>query len=123
MLNPKLFLMLGLILWAPTRTANAQQPAKSLRVGEGFVDPLGFHDATPTFSWMLPDGVKRQTAYRIELKDVDLNEGAVVWDSGWVESDQSAFVPYDGDPLQSRQRLNWRAVSYTHLTLPTIYSV
>ena len=108
MLNPKLFLMLGLILWAPMRAANAQQTANFLSVGEGSVDPLGFHDATPTFSWMLPDGVKRQTAYRIELRDVDLNEGSVVWDSGWVESARSVFVPYDGDPLQSRQRLNWR---------------
>ena len=31
--------------------------AHSLSVGEGFVDPLGFHDSTPTFSWKLPVGV------------------------------------------------------------------
>jgi alpha-L-rhamnosidase len=74
-----------------------------LTVGEGFVDPLGFHDATPAFSWKLPAGLKKQTAYRIELKG-----GSVVWDSGWVESDQSVFVPYGGEPLTSRQRLEWR---------------
>ena len=27
--------------------------AHSLTVGEGFINPLGFHDATPTFSWKL----------------------------------------------------------------------
>ena len=42
--------------------------AHSLTVGEGFVDPLGFHDSTPTFSWKLPVGVEKQTAYRIEVR-------------------------------------------------------
>jgi len=75
----------------------------ALTVGEGFVDPMGFHDASPTFSWKLPKGVQKQTAYRVEVKD-----DAMVWDSGWVESDQSVFVPYGGEPLRSRQRLEWR---------------
>jgi alpha-L-rhamnosidase len=78
-------------------------PAQSLTVGEGFVNPLGFHDATPTFSWKLPDGVKKQTAYRIEVK-----AGEKPWDSGWVESDQSTFVPYGGEPLISRQQVDWK---------------
>jgi alpha-L-rhamnosidase len=85
--------------------ATAGTGAHSLMVGEGFVNPLGFYDSTPTFSWKLPDGVKKQTAYRIEVKD-----DAVVWDSGWVESDQSVFVPYGGEPLISRQRLEWRVM-------------
>jgi hypothetical protein len=42
--------------------------AHSLTVGEGFVDPLGFHDSTPTFSWKLPVGVEQQTAYQIEVR-------------------------------------------------------
>jgi alpha-L-rhamnosidase len=58
-------------------------PARSLTVGEGFVDPLGFHDATPVFSWKLPDGVQKQQAYRIEA-----SVGDSKWDSGWVESDR-----------------------------------
>ncbi len=28
--------------------------------------------------------------------------------AGWVESDQSVLVPYGGEPLQSRQSLEWR---------------
>ena len=65
-----------------------------LVVGEGFVNPLGFHDARPTFSWKLPVGVEKQTAYRIEVRGDDLR-----WDSGWVKSDQSVFVPYGGNSV------------------------
>ncbi|HPU57616.1 MAG TPA: alpha-L-rhamnosidase, partial [Verrucomicrobiota bacterium] len=78
-------------------------PALSLTVGEGFANPLGFHDPTPVFSWKLPAGVVRQTAYRIETRT-----GDKTWDSGWVESDQSVFVPYGGEPFVSRDRVEWR---------------
>jgi len=77
--------------------------AHSLVVGEGFTNPVGFHDASPTFSWKLPAGVKKQTAYRIETRT-----GEKTWDSGWVESDQSTFVRFKGEPLVSKQRVEWR---------------
>ena len=80
--------------------SHAGGQAHSLTVGEGFVDPIGFHDSTPTFSWKLPEGVEKQTAYRIQVKGG--------WDSGWVESDQSHLVPYDGEPFNSRQQVKWR---------------
>ncbi|WP_231617607.1 glycoside hydrolase family 78 protein [Novipirellula aureliae] len=79
---------------------------EQLVVGEGFVEPLGFHDPTPTFSWKLPVGTERQTSYQLEVRDVLAEES--VWDSGWVDSDQSVFVPYGGTPLTSRQQLRWR---------------
>lgn len=78
-------------------------PAQSLTVGEGFADPVGFHDATPTLSWKLPQGVTKQTAYRVEVTGEE-----VLWDSGWVESDRSVFVRYQGEPLTSRQTVTWR---------------
>ncbi|MEQ9209862.1 MAG: alpha-L-rhamnosidase N-terminal domain-containing protein, partial [Pseudomonadales bacterium] len=77
--------------------------AHSLTVGEGFTDPLGYHDARPGFSWKLPEDIKHQTAYRIEVSGE-----SVVWESGWVESDQSVLVPYGGEYLQSRQQFEWR---------------
>ena len=79
---------------------------EQLVVGEGFVEPLGFHDPTPTFSWKLPTGTKSQTSYQIEVRDA--SEEKTIWDSGWIESDQSIFVPYGGPPLTSRQKLSWR---------------
>jgi alpha-L-rhamnosidase len=82
--------------------------AHSLSVGDGAVEPLGFHDPTPTFSWKLPEAVQSQTAYHLEVKDTQVEATPIVWDSGWVESDQSVLVPYGGDPLASRQRIQWR---------------
>jgi alpha-L-rhamnosidase len=90
-----------------TSVVFGQGQPHSLTVGEGAVNPLGFHDATPTFSWLLPNGVKSQSAYQIEVTDLG-SENKTVWDSGWVESDQSVFVPYGGSELRSRQRLKWR---------------
>ena len=81
-----------------------KERAYSLAVGEGFVEPVGFHDSTPTFSWKLPEGVEKQTAYQIEVGKA----GTAVWDSGWVESDQSLLVPYGSEPPDSRDRLEWR---------------
>jgi alpha-L-rhamnosidase len=81
----------------------SKKTAHSLAVGEGFVNPLGFHDATPVFSWKLPPSVKKQTAYRIQA-----TAGEKLWDSGWVESDQSTLVPYRGEPFSSRQQVEWR---------------
>lgn len=87
-----------------TQTIPAPRIAHTLTVGENFIDPLGFHDANPRFSWQLPEGTKKQSAYHIQVK-VD---GSDAWDSGWVKSDQSTLIPYGGALLQSRQQVEWR---------------
>ncbi|XHR27649.1 MAG: family 78 glycoside hydrolase catalytic domain [Chthoniobacteraceae bacterium] len=97
----KAFLKTAGALFAASASAFAA-PATSLTVGEGFLDPLGFYDAAPTFSWKLPPSVKKQTAYRIESQ-VD----GKTWDSGWIESEQSTFVPYGGKHFASRQQVEW----------------
>jgi alpha-L-rhamnosidase len=84
------------------------EPAHSLTVGDGAVEPLGFYEARPTFSWKLPAGVERQTAYRIEVRQDSTSNAQVLWDSGWVKSEQTTFVPYGGEALKSRQRATWR---------------
>ncbi len=95
--------MTALLSKASVCAVHSGDGAHSLTVGEGFTNPVGFHDATPTFSWKLPAGTEKQTAYRIEVKGP-----TPLWDSGWVESDRSVFVPYSGEPLASRQQLEWR---------------
>ncbi len=97
---PPIVVALGLLLAAAPASA---EPAHGLTVGEGFVEPIGFHDAAPVLSWKLPPGVKKQTAYHLEAK-----VGEKRWDSGWVESDQSTFVLCGGGPFASRQPVEWR---------------
>jgi alpha-L-rhamnosidase len=98
----------ALLILASASSAFADWEAHSLTVGHGAVDPLGFHDATPTFSWKLPEGVESQTAYHLEVTNTQVEDVPKIWDSGWVESDKSVLVPYGGDPLTSRQRVQWR---------------
>ncbi len=82
----------------------------SLTVSEGFTNPIGFYSGDPTFSWKLPSGVKSQSAYSITVaSSPDMLPGeADLWESGKVESDQSLFVKYGGENLQSRQKVYWR---------------
>lgn len=87
----------------------ACQPAQlpgpgTLTISEGFENPLGFYDATPTFSWQLP-AFEEQSAYEIEVTSSD---GDVLWSSGLVDSNASVGVPYAGPKPKSRQRLKWR---------------
>ena len=83
---------------------------EKLVVGAGFVDPLGFHNPTPAFSWKLPEGTKAQTAHRVVAASrADLlPDNADLWDSGMVISDQSVWLPYGGNPLASRHRVFWQ---------------
>ncbi|HEU5081539.1 MAG TPA: family 78 glycoside hydrolase catalytic domain [Opitutaceae bacterium] len=83
--------------------ANAK-PAYALTAGEGAAESLGYASEVPTFSWKLPESVKRQTAFQIEVRQ----ENKTLWDSGWINSDQSTFVRFGGAPLTSRQHVQWR---------------
>lgn len=68
-------------------------------------NPMGI-DVNPYFSWMLESKKQNviQEAYRLYVKD---SRGDFVWDSGWIESNENAFVPYDGEKLKSRTKYNW----------------
>ena len=59
-------------------------------------EPIGL-DETPRFSWKIASEKRdvTQTGYRITV----LRDGIPCWDSGEVVSDQSAFVPYQGNAL------------------------
>lgn len=81
-----------------------------LSVSEQFKNPIGFYDATPSFSWKLPTGVKSQTAYRIvAASSADLlPHKADLWDTHKMDSDQSLYVKYAGSALTSRQKVFWQ---------------
>lgn len=63
-------------------------------------------DGDPRFGWLPQDvdGGEVQTAYEIEVRDAD---GAVVWDSGKVESSQQAYVDYAGPELEPGAAYEW----------------
>ena len=65
---------------------------------------LGLGERRPRLSWQLPSGAARQEAYAIELDGRDL---------GRIESDASVLVPWPGEPLTSRQRVDWRVKAWT----------
>ncbi len=76
---------------------------------EHLVDPLGIDVLHPRLSWELSDDGPgaRQSAYRISVSRGSESDGDL-WDSGWVDSDQSILVPYGGVPLISRMRAYWK---------------
>ncbi len=75
--------------------------------------PLNVERAQPRLSWIITsdeNGVM-QTAYHILVattpEKLAAGEGDV-WDSGTVESDQSAWVPYGGPALKSNGHYYWK---------------
>ncbi|MFC4722261.1 family 78 glycoside hydrolase catalytic domain [Geojedonia litorea] len=92
-----------------------EQP-KSLKVSEGFVNPIGFYDSIPTFSWQLPvsENIISQSAYRIVVASSPemLSHNADLWDTQKQISGQSAWVKYEGEALKSRQKVFWQVKYY-----------
>jgi alpha-L-rhamnosidase len=91
-------------------TNNENLAPQSLTVSEGFTNPLGFYDESPTFTWKLPADIQAQTSYSIVVASSPelLPNKADFWESGKVESDKSLFVKYEGVKLVSRQKVYWQ---------------
>ena len=91
---------------------NTKNAPQDLTVSEQFKNPIGFYDATPSFSWKLPQNknIKKQTGYSIVVASSPklLPDNADLWESGKVESDQTLFVKYKGKKLSSRQKVYWQ---------------
>ena len=86
--------------------------AQNLTISEGFKNPLGFYDDTPTFSWNLPvsEAVSSQSAYQIVVASNPdlLPDNADLWNSDKQETAQSVWVKYVGKKLESRQKVYWQ---------------
>ncbi len=72
--------------------------------------PVGIDTLKPRFSWQLQGKATglRQTAYQLEVSRSTASGNQIVWDSGWVSSDQSHLVSYNGTTLVSSTPYNWR---------------
>ena len=99
-------------------SARAEEPSirpATLRC-EYRVNPLGIDEQEPRLSWLLlpaKPGVRglKQTAYRIEAASSEANVRAGkadLWNSGKVDSGESAQITYGGKPLASREQVFWR---------------
>ncbi len=75
-------------------------------------NPMGLGGEVPELSWSyLPcETDVRQQAFRIRAAATPeaLSDGALLWDSGWVESQSSIAHPYGGPVLSSRARVFWQ---------------
>jgi len=78
--------------------------------------PHGLDEKSPRFSWVLSSVkasgyAKSQTAYRILVADnlpsVRQNQGNN-WESGWIGSDKTQQIAYEGKELQSDRTYYWR---------------
>ena len=83
---------------------------EALSVSEGFKNPIGFYDASPTFSWKLPVGIDAQKSYKIVVASSPklLPNNPDLWNSNKVNSDQTLYVNYQGKKLASRQKVYWQ---------------
>ena len=67
----------------------------------------------PRFSWNFESDAQnvKQTSYRIIVAST--SDGAFkgvgdLWNSGVIDSDRMLYVPYEGKPLQSRDKVFWK---------------
>jgi len=90
------------------------------------VNPMGIDVLQPRLGWQLQAERRgaRQTAYQILVgrSESDLKEQVLLWDTGKVVSDQCIHVPYEGEPLQSGQRLWWQVRVWDESDQVTAYS-
>ena len=70
-------------------------------------DPLGLDDPQPRFSWKLQSDKQdtRQSAFRLTVS----GDGQM-WDTGWVESEQSILVEYGGEDLTPCTTYTWTVI-------------
>lgn len=76
---------------------------------QAYTNPIGIDLTTPSFSWVLSSSERNvmQTSYSIKVS-TERDFSDVVWESGTIESDQSADVQATGFTPQARTRYYWQ---------------
>ena len=118
--------ILASFLW--TLPAGAAVAVSALQC-EYLTDPLGIDVQTPRFTWKLTDTDhargQKQTGYQVRVASspARLDEGrADIWDSGKVQSSQSALVPFAGHKLTSGQDCFWKVRVFDKDQKPSAWS-
>ncbi len=94
---------------------------------EYLANPLGIDTRRPRLSWVLQSDEQgqKQTAYRILVASTEeqlARQQADLWDSGKVESSDTAHVSYAGVPLTSGQRRFWMVRIWDQSGRPSVFS-
>ena len=94
---------------------------------EYLTNPLGIDELRPRLSWWVTDDrpAELQTSYQILVgsdRATLKRDEADLWDSGRVESNQTANVEYQGNALASGQRAWWKVRTYDSDGLPSAWS-
>jgi alpha-L-rhamnosidase len=94
---------------------------------EYLVEPLGLGETSPRLSWVLESTRRgdRQVAYQIIVAssaDRLAKDQGDLWDTGKVESDESAHVAYAGKALLSRMRCFWKVRAWCSVSGETDWS-
>ncbi|HHU26041.1 MAG TPA: alpha-rhamnosidase, partial [Bacteroidales bacterium] len=83
-------------------------------------NPVGIDVEQPSLSWEINANARgvKQTGYRVlvasSLEKLNADESDI-WDSGWVRSEQSTNVLYQGQPLDSRATCYWKVKTRANL--------
>lgn len=75
--------------------------------------PLGLGNPAPRFYWNCQGG-QTQTAYQIRCT----RAGKKIWDSGKVKSNSMTHIPYGGEPLRSRDKVQWAVTLWDEADTP-----
>ncbi len=87
--------------------------------------PLTIDTEHPRFGWQMQSKVNgtRQSAYTIELYNVDNGRNELVWTSGKVISNKSQLVPYSGSKkLERTTKYVWRVMVWDENNKPSSWS-
>ena len=85
---------------------------------EARANPVGIDAERPRFSWKLKDGA--QAAWQVQVGSAA--NGADMWDSGRVNSAETAWIPYGGAGLQAFHRYWWRVRLWGNSGAPSGWS-
>jgi len=92
-----------------------------------YKNPLAIDDTQPQLSWQLisPIRANRQTAYQVLVASSKTNlekDNGDLWNSGKIESEQSAYITYNGKQLQTRMDCYWKVRIWNNDNRPSDWS-
>ena len=80
-------------------------------------NPIGLDSENPDFSWIIKsdDFNLNQTHYQVFVaKDKVFSKNSLIWDSGKVNSSESVYIKYQGNPLEYATKYYWTVKVWTN---------